>query len=63
MVIFTIIIFLAVGFLGYVIGRWGDNYLNVWMGDLSWTPDHWMYGFMLMPAGFLLTLIHIIGIS
>ncbi len=51
MAILIIIYFLLAGFLGYVIGRWGDNYLNVWMGDLSWTPDHWMYGFILMSVG------------
>ena len=47
-----IISFLFFGFLGYLIGRWGDNYLIFWMGDTGWTPDHWIYGFLLIPVGF-----------
>lgn len=47
----TAIIFVAVSFLGYAIGRWADNYLNFWMGDPDWAPDHWVYGFVLMYAG------------
>lgn len=39
------------GFLGYVIGRWGDNYLNFWIGDPHWLPDHWIYGLILMVIG------------
>jgi hypothetical protein len=43
--------FLLSGFLGYIIGRWADNYLNYWIGDPNWAPDHWIYGFILMIAG------------
>ena len=51
MIILSIVNFLAAGFLGYVIGRFGDNYLNVWMGDPSWPPHHWIYGLALMIIG------------
>ena len=38
------------GFFGYVIGRWADNYLNFWIGDPDWLPDHWVYGLSMMIA-------------
>lgn len=37
--------------LGYLLGRWSDYYLNFWLKDPSWAPDHWIYGFILMIAG------------
>lgn len=43
-----LLLFLLIGFLGYIIGRWADNYLNFWTGDLDWIPDHWIYGLALM---------------
>src|SRR3989338_4912663 len=54
MITLGIIYFLLAGFLGYVIGRWGDNYLNFWIGNRSWYyyfPDHWIYGLILMIVG------------
>jgi len=45
---------LAAGFLGYLIGRWGDHYLNFWMKDPGWAPHHWIYGLILMAAGLFL---------
>ncbi len=39
---------MGAGFIGYIIGRWGDNYLNFWIGDPHWLPDHWVYGLLLM---------------
>ena len=54
MVILNVIFFLIVGFLGYLIGRWGDNYLNFWLKDPHWLPDHWIYGLILMLAGLFL---------
>ena len=51
MIIITVADFLLAGFLGYLIGRWADNYLNFWIGDPHWLPDHWIYGLILMLAG------------
>ena len=45
-------IFLIFGFLGYVIGRWGDNHLNFLMRDPWWTPHHLIFGFLLMIISF-----------
>lgn len=53
MIILNAANFLAAGFLGYVLGRFGDNYLNIWMGDPKWVPHHWIYGLLLMIIGFL----------
>jgi hypothetical protein len=46
--------FLGSGFAGYIIGRWADNYLNFWIGDPHYLPDHWIYGFILMLVGAVL---------
>jgi len=43
--------FLVSGFLGYIIGRWADNYLNIWLKDPAWAPHHWIYGLILMVIG------------
>jgi len=61
MIITIIVYFSFAGFIGYVIGRWGDNYLNFWLKDPDWTPDHWIYGFFLMAYS-LLFLINIWGL-
>lgn len=50
----VLVIFVVMSFLGYVVGRWADNYVNFWMGDPDWTPDHWIYGLVLMYAGILI---------
>jgi len=54
MLILGIVNFLLAAFLGYLIGRWGDYYLNFWMKDPSWAPHHWIYGFILVIIGPLL---------
>ncbi len=57
MVIFSASVLFLVGFVGYVIGRWGDYYLNFWVGDRAWfncLPDHWIYGLILMILGLTL---------
>lgn len=41
MLIFNI---LLSGFTGYLIGRWGHCYLNVWLNNPKWAPHHWLYG-------------------
>lgn len=45
------IFFIIIIFLGYLVGRWSDNYLNIWIGDPHWLPDHWIYGLALMAIG------------
>lgn len=54
MIILSIFIFLISTFIGYVIGRWGDNYLNFWIRDPKWIPDHWIYGLIIMIIGVFL---------
>lgn len=51
MEIISITIFLTITFLGYLLGRWGDYYLNFWLKDPSWAPHHWIYGFILVIIG------------
>ena len=51
MLVLNIIFFLITAFLGYLIGRFGDYYLNFWMKDPSWAPHHWIYGLILMIIG------------
>ncbi|MFA6190314.1 MAG: hypothetical protein WC711_02240 [Candidatus Staskawiczbacteria bacterium] len=46
-----LVIVLASGFLGYIIGRLGHYYVNFWIGDPNWAPDHWIYGLILMIIG------------
>jgi len=38
-------------FLGYLVGRWGDYYLNFWLKDPVWAPHHWIYGLVLIIIG------------
>ena len=47
-----VVTYLAVGGgLGYVIGRIGHCYVNVWMGNPPWAPHHWIYGAVMIPMG------------
>ena len=41
-------------FIGYIVGRWSDNYLNFWIRDPKWLPDHWIYGLLIMAGSFWL---------
>lgn len=54
MIILQIISFLGIALLGYLIGRFSDNYINFWIKDPNWLPDHWIYGLILMIAGTIL---------
>ena len=54
MILLQIIIFILSGFIGYVIGRWGDNYVNFWIKDPPWAPHHWIYGALLMMGALFL---------
>ena len=47
----SFIVFFALGFIGFAVGRIGDNYVNFWIGDPKWLPDHWIYGLILMVIG------------
>ena len=51
MLFLSIIDIVALAFLGYLLGRFGDYYVNFWMNDPSWTPHHWIYGFILIIIG------------
>ena|SRR3989344_2267764 len=46
--------FLIYGFIGlsagYIAGRIGHYYINVWIGNPSWVPHHWIYGAVLIPV-------------
>ena len=42
---------IAAAFLGFLLGRIGDNYINIWMGDPLWLPHHWIYGLILVIIG------------
>ena len=43
-----------VAFGGYILGRIGHCYFNVWLKDPWWAPDHWVYGILLMILGVFL---------
>ena len=51
MAILSVLNFLAAAFLGYLVGRWADNYLNVWLNDPPWAPHHWIHGAILIIMG------------
>jgi len=51
MLILSIANFLLALFLGYLMGRVGDYYLNFWLEDPSWAPHHWIYGLILVILG------------
>ena len=51
MLVLNIVNFLLAAFLGYIVGRWSDNYLNFWLKDPAWAPHHWIYGFLLVIIG------------
>jgi hypothetical protein len=50
MLILHIINFIGAALLGYLIGRFSDYYINFWIKDPNWIPDHWIYGAILMIA-------------
>lgn len=52
MVVLSIINLLVAAFLGYIIGRFGDNYINFWIGE-NWLPHHWIYGLLMIIFGIL----------
>jgi hypothetical protein len=53
MAVLSVINFFMAAFLGYLIGRWGDYYLNFWLKDPSWAPHHWIYGLILIVISLL----------
>lgn len=53
MLFINIINFFIAGFLGYTIGRFSDNYVNIWINDPPWIPHHWIPGLLLMAIGII----------
>ncbi|MCX6718525.1 MAG: hypothetical protein NTY81_02915 [Candidatus Staskawiczbacteria bacterium] len=51
MIILNIVNFLIAGFLGYLVGRFSDNYVNIWIGDPKWIPHHWITGLLIAIIG------------
>ncbi len=51
LIILNLVYLILAAFIGYLIGRWGDNYLNIWMKDPNWLPHHWIYGLMMVIIG------------
>ncbi len=41
-------------FVGFVIGRWGHVYLNVWTGNVGWFPHHWIIGVLMMVVSYFI---------
>ena len=35
---------------GYLSGRLAHCYINVWIGNPSWLPHHWIYGVVMIPT-------------
>ena len=46
--------------LGYLLGRVGHCYINVWIGDPAWVPHHWIYGAFFMMGSFYFPLVWLI---
>lgn len=69
MIITNILFLILVAFIGYLIGRFSDYYLNFWMHDPAWAPHHWIYGALLIvanlffPATFLGSLLSFFGVG
>jgi len=47
------IIYILMAFAGYILGRFGHVYLNVWTGNSKWFPHHWIYGVLLIILGII----------
>ncbi len=54
MTVLQVVFILISAFLGYLIGRVGDRYINPLMKDPSWAPHHWIYGAIIMIIGLVL---------
>lgn len=37
--------------IGYLIGRFGHRYVNVWLGNPWWVPHHWITGLLIVIVG------------
>lgn len=51
MSITSIIYLVTMAFGGYLLGRWGHYYLNIWLKNPKWAPHHWIYGLVLIIPG------------
>lgn len=52
--VFNIPVVLLSAFFGYLLGRFGHCYLNVWLKNPKWAPHHWIYGLILIVVGIFL---------
>lgn len=57
-----VIIILVSAFIGYLIGRVGDCYLNPLLKDPAWAPHHWIYGVMIMIIGLIVMENNLVGL-
>lgn len=53
MLILNLLLILLTSFLGYLLGRFGHVYLNVWLRNPKLAPHHWTYGVMLIFLGLI----------
>jgi hypothetical protein len=47
----NLLVILLSSFSGYVVGRFGHVYLNVWLRNPKILPHHWIYGVVLIFLG------------
>lgn len=62
MIVLQIMIILSSAFLGYIIGRVGDYFLNPLLKDPAWAPHHWIYGVIIMIIGLIIMENHQAGL-
>lgn len=48
----AVLFLLGSAFLGFIIGRVGHCYLNVWLKNPWWVPHHWIPAVVVMILGF-----------
>ena len=53
MLVIQIFFYIISAIFGYLVGRWGHYYLNVWLKNPKWAPHHWIYGLILMILGLI----------
>lgn len=44
----SIFFYIFFAFLGYIVGRTGHKYFNVWLKDPIWIPHHWIFGLIIV---------------
>lgn len=51
LMVYNLLIIFLLSFLGYLLGRFGHVYLNVWLRNPKFAPHHWIYGIILIFLG------------